>query len=374
MSMQDRYETFTGEGLKTGAENVLHLLGGSALGRGVIDTYAFGLGGRIEDPLLRISVAGIDFENPVLVGAGWDKKGRAIHGLHALGFAGVEVGTVLPFFQAGNPQPRLWTIDDKHSVGLNRLGFNSPGMEAVYGNLSAAGTLPCPIGINVGRNKIMPNDLANWAHTQVIGKLAEFASYVTLGISSPNTPDLRGLQDKGPFRDLLQGAQAAIAHTGRQIPLFAKIDSERTEVELDDMIEVALEEGLAGFVATNTYSGGGLKSKYGTRWGNEMGGLSGADPEYRARATATVKRIYERAGDKLAIVGVGGVDSAAAAREKLAAGASAVQVVTAIRPSRGRVAAKINFGLLRSLQADGVHGVRDIVGSATKRGVLPRVA
>lgn len=368
MGVQERYETLVGEGFKTVAENTLHLLGSTAAGRQLAEAYAFGMDGRIEDPALSTAVAGIEFENPVLVGAGWDKKGRAIHGLHALGFAGVEIGTVLPFAQKGNPRPRLWTIDTEHSVGLNRLGFNSPGVERVDGYLSAAQPLPCPIGINVGRNKRSPNEHADWAHQNVIGALAGYASYITLGISSPNTPGLRGLQDKGPFRELLQGAQAAIARTGKVLPLFVKIDSERTPAELDDMIEVGLEEGLSGFVATNTYMGSDLKAKYGERWADEAGGLSGADPDYQRRARATVRHIYEQAGDKLGIIGVGGIGSARLALEMIGEGASAVQVVTAIRPSKGKVAANITRGLSDFLDREGVANVRELIGANTQRG------
>lgn len=364
---KNRIETFEGEGLKTAAEISLHGLSQTHLGLNALERYAFGSEGRIIDSRLNAEVAGINFDNPVIVGAGWDKKGRAIHGLQALGFGGVEVGTVLPFAQPGNEKPRLWTINADHSVGLNRLGYNSPGMDKVEKYLKAGQPLPCNIGLNVGRNKIMPNEMASWAHEQVIKKLGSYASYIVLGISSPNTPDLRGLQDKAPFRELIQGAHSAMTEPK---PLFVKIDSERSKDELDDMIEVALEEGVAGFVATNTYTGEDLKAKYGARWALEAGGLSGADPDYRHKATATVRHIYEAAGDKLTIIGVGGVDSAETTLEKIRAGASAVQVVTAIRPSRGKVAANINIGLVNKIEIDGAKSIQDYVGFDTSRGEL----
>jgi dihydroorotate dehydrogenase len=366
MTVREHYETFAGEGMKSAAEATLHYLGSSAVGRAAIHGYAFGGDGRVRDDRLATDIAGIPFENPVLVGAGWDKKGRAIRGLYELGFGGVEVGTVLPLPQAGNPKPRLWTIDRHHSIGLNRLGFNSPGEDVVDENLDAASPLPCPIGLNVGRNKIMPNELASWAHNEVIRKLGKYASYIVLGISSPNTPGLRGLQDKEPLRELIVSAREAMP--GEQ-PLFIKIDSERTQHELHDMIEVGLESGLSGFVATNTYMGEDLKAKYGTRWAKEAGGLSGADAAYRQRATETVRFIYEEAGDKLAIIGVGGVSDAGTALEKIEAGASAIQVVTAIRPSWGKVAAATNSGLLSRMAQDGAKNIREYRGAATKRGV-----
>lgn len=366
MNITERYETLKGEQLKTAAEATLHAVGGVALGQKALETYVFGLEGRLTDPRLETEVAGVWLENPVLVGAGWDKKGRAVHGLYHLGFAGVEVGTVLPFSQAGNPKPRLWTIDQGHSVGLNRLGFNSPGMEKVAAYLEAGRPFTCPIGVNVGRNKIMPNEMAAWAHQEVIKHLGRYASYIALGISTPNSPGLRGLQDKGPFRELIQSAREVMP-PGK--PLFAKIDSERTKAELSNMMEVGLEEGLSGFVATNTYMASDLKAKYGPRWAREAGGLSGNDPEFRERATETIRFIYEEAGDHLAIIGVGAVGSDDAAIDKIGAGASAVQVVTAIRPSLGRVAADINRGLLERIERDGAQSIRDYIGVDTVRGV-----
>jgi dihydroorotate dehydrogenase len=366
--LPEAIETIESEGLKTVAEQVLHQLGRSVVGEKLIESYAFGLGGRIEDERLHTDVAGIEFENPVHFGAGWDKKGRAVRGLYQLGFGGGDVGTVLPFSQYGSQKPRLWTIDSDHSVGLNRLGFNSPGDEVVDSYLEAASPLPCPIGINVGRNKRMPNEMAAWAHAEVIKRLGKYAAYVVLGISSPNTQDLRGLQDKGPFRELIQTAQYAMDENGKRVPLFAKIDSERSQGELDDMIEIMLEEGGAGFVATNSYMGSDLKAKYGARWGQEAGGLSGADPDYRELATRTVRYLYEQAGDRLTIIGAGGVNSGVAALDKIMNGASAVQVVTAIRPSRGKVAAQINRELCQAMDRSGVRCIKDLVGASTDRG------
>jgi dihydroorotate dehydrogenase len=265
--MRDAYETFKGEGLKTGAERSLQLLGGVAVGRFMLEHYAGGLHGRIEDPRLAVTVAGIEFDNPLIVGAGWDKKGRAIHGLYHLGFAGVEVGTVPPLGQSGEPQPRLWTIDKHHRVGLNRMGFNSPGKNVIEDNLAAAWPLPCPIGLNVGRNKITPNERAADDHDKVIRQLGDFANYIVLGISSPNTPGLRELQRKEPLTELiLRAKDAQPLSLQRRLPVFVKIDPDRTEQELHDIIEAALEAGAAGIVAANTSQREEFKAAYGERW------------------------------------------------------------------------------------------------------------
>src|SRR5690606_24320606 len=127
--------------------------------------YGHGMTYRAQSPVLETKFAGINFDNPVWFAAGWDKRGRAVSGLYDLGFGGGEVGTVLPFPQPGNLKPRLWTIDREHSVGLNRLGFNSKGMEHVAGELDRQGKLPFPLGINVGKNALMPNEMAPWAHS-----------------------------------------------------------------------------------------------------------------------------------------------------------------------------------------------------------------
>lgn len=369
-AIQDRVETIKGEGFKTSAEVALSGLSKSIFGEKLIETYAFGFGGRIVDPALRTTVAGIEFENPVLFGAGWDKKGRAVRGLYDLGFAGGEVGTVLPYSQVGNPKPRLWTIDKNHSVGLNRLGFNSLGMERVAEYLAGLGKLPFPIGINVGKNKIAPNEHGPWSSAVVINYLYDFAAYFALGVSSPNTANLRQLQDKEILRENIQASNEAMDARGGRKPLLVKIDGERTESQLYDMVDVVLEEGASGFIAINTYSGSDMKARYGARWTSEAGGLSGADERYRRLANGVVRRLYEEAGNELTIIGVGGVSDAETALEKIEAGASAVQVVTAIRPSWGKVAARINKGLVERLDQMGVNNVGDLVGINTSRGTL----
>jgi dihydroorotate dehydrogenase len=372
--LNSSWETYKGEDLKKIAELTLSGLSKYVTGQRLIEAYAFGLKGRIIDDSLRTVVAGIEFENPVHFGAGWDKVGRAVRGLYHLGFGGGEVGTVLPFKQYGSKQPRLWTINSEHSVGLNRQGFNTPGEEDVGENLEALGILPCPIGINVGKNKILPNEYAAWSHAEVISYLYKFGSYFVLDVSSPSTKGLRDLQDKGPLRESIQASHEAMDGKGERRPLLIKIDAERTEAELDDMIEVVVEEGAAGFIATNTYMASDLKAKYGERWANEDGGLSGDDPDYRRLTTGVVRYLHENAGDKLYIIGVGAVKDTATALDKIKAGASAVQVVTAIRPTWGKVAANTNKGLVEYMQKEGIANIQDLIGADTKRGVKKKAA
>jgi dihydroorotate dehydrogenase len=368
MSLQARYETFAGEGLKSVAEASLHSLGELAIGRKLLETYAAGPRGRIEDERLGTEVAGIAFENPLIVGAGWDKKGRALAGLYQLGFAGAEVGTVLPFAQPGNPKPRLWTIDADHGVGLNRLGFNSPGMAVVKANLEAAGPLAFPIGLNVGRNKDTPNEQAAEAHAAVIAELGHFASYVTLGLSSPNSPGLRELQEPKYLEHLIVTAREAMSAPK---PLFIKIDGDRADKEILNGVSLLAEMGVDGIVAINTSTNAAWKGRYGRRWEQESGGLSGNDSAYRSRANQVIRLIYEEYGNDLEIIGVGGVGNTSHLMDKMCAGASAIQIVTAIRPSWGRVAARINRELLATLEKYQMTSVKELIGVQTKRGLKP---
>ncbi len=368
MEVRKNLEILEGEGLKTAAEFTLHMLGKYAIGEKIVERYAFGREGRIVDPALSTIVAGIDFENPVLVAAGWDKKGWAVKGLYDLGFGGVEVGTVPLFGQYGNDKPRLWTINSTHSVGFNRLGFNSIGAERVGRNLEATGKLPCPVGVNIGLNKLMPADKAAWAHAEVVKWIYPFASYVVLGVSSPNTEQVRGLQAKGPLTDITIATNDAMSAEGGVKPLFYKIDGDRSLEEIHDIIEVAIEQKAAGIIAINTTTNQRIKAKYGERWANMMGGLSGADYEYQMRANEVVRHIYEQAGDKLEIIGVGGINTVLAAVNRIKSGASAVQVLTAMVEHRGRIASKISKGLQLVVAQEGISNIQELIGVRTNRG------
>jgi dihydroorotate dehydrogenase len=368
MNLQTHYEIAKGEQLKSAAEVMLHQMGRQALGRKALELYAFGLGGRIVDPALHTEIDGIHLENPIIVGAGWDKKGRAVLGLHALGFSAVEVGTVPLFGQYGNDKPRLWTIDKGHSVGMNRLGFNSIGAEGVDKNLGQHGEIDFPLGINLGLNKLMPIQQAAWAHAAVLKHVYSYASYIALGISSPNTAQVRGLQRKQPLTEVTIAVQEAMTQLGVVLPLYYKIDGDQSQQQIHELLEVAVENNVNGIVAINSTNDTAIKAKYGQRWANEAGGLTGADEDYRRKATETVRFIHEESGDKLTVMGVGGVDSAATALEKIKAGASVVQLVTAIRPSWFKVAAHINRGLVEQMQHDGVRNIREYVGVDTVRG------
>jgi dihydroorotate dehydrogenase len=319
---------------------------------------------RLYDERLRVVVEGVTFDNPVVVGAGWDKAGRAIQALYTLGFAGVEVGSVLARPQNGNPKPRQFMLSP--GVALNRLGFNSPGMHVVATNLERYVKSGIPVGISLGKNKEVQAKDAPEAHAVVARQLYAHAAYFAINVSSPNTPGLRALQEKGPLTDIVQAVNNVMESMGGRKPLFVKIAPELSLEAVDDVIEVVLAHGLTGIIATNTTTSPEIKATYGERWRNEDGGISGDDQAFRALATAKVAHIYRATRGAITIIGVGGVKDAATALEKIQAGASIVQVVTGIRGEGTTVAGRINRGLVAYMEKAGVHTICELVGIASK--------
>jgi dihydroorotate dehydrogenase len=246
------------------------------------------------------------------------------------------------------------------------MGFNSPGKEVVQENLEQTWPVEFHVGVNVGRNKDADNAQAAEAHAEVIAALGKYASYITLGISSPNTPGLRELQSPQYLEHLLVSAREAMRFP---VPLFAKIDGDRPDKEIVAGAALLAELGYDGVVAINTSTNENWKGKYGAQWAKEPGGLSGADLDYRDRATEVIRMIYRETGEHLAIMGVGGISTAEHALDKLCAGASALQIVTAIRSSWGKVAGQINRELDQRLEAAGIANIQQIIGSRAVSGM-----
>ncbi|MEM7008038.1 MAG: quinone-dependent dihydroorotate dehydrogenase [Thermodesulfobacteriota bacterium] len=319
---------------------------------------------RLQDPRLKTSLGGLELENPLIVGAGWDKKGRAVLALWHLGFASVEVGSVLEYGQPGSPKPRLYMVSS--GAAINWLGFNSPGMDIVAKNLDRYKNSPVPIGISLGLNKDVAHEDAPKAYAAVTNRMYEYASYFAINISSPNTPGLRKLQEKDHTILLIQAVQNVMDECGGRKPLFVKIAPDLTYEAIDDVLGVAIDYGLSGIIASNTTISPDLKGKYGEKWRNSPGGLSGDDEDYRKITTEIISHIYKQAGDKLDIMGVGAVNSAESAIEKIKAGAKALQLVTAIRGEGTAVAGKINRGIIEYLDKEGVSNLSELVGVDTK--------
>lgn len=316
---------------------------------------------RFTDPRLNIEVAGIKFDNPVLVGAGWDKKGVAVRALYQLGAAGVEVGSVLVYPQPGNKKPRQFVAPDGKGVALNRLGFNSIGLARVGTNLLRYRESGIPIGVSIGKNKELPESVAPWAYKVVASALYEDASHFVINVSSPNTPGLRSLQDKGLLTEIVQETNQVMenVHGGRK-PLFVKVAPDLTDEATDDVIQVAIDNKLAGIIASNTTVDPKLKGRYG--WRDQMGGLSGDDPDFRRMVTHQVAHIRRVAGAEMVIFGIGGVKDAPTALQKILAGANAVQVMTGLRGEGFSIFGKINQGLVTWMERTGVKNLGEIVG------------
>lgn len=316
---------------------------------------------RFTDQRLNVVLGGVELDNPVMVGAGWDKAGRAVQGLYTLGFSGVEVGSVLAYPQEGNPKPRQFMLGP--GVALNRLGFNSSGMEVVAQNLERYSGSGIPVGISIGKNKdVKPKDTPE-VHAMVAKRLYSDAAYFVVNVSSPNTPGLRELQDKEPLTDIVQAVNGTMDKMGGRKPLFVKIAPDLTNDAVNDVIKVVADNELTGIIATNTTIRPDLKAQYGKQWRNEAGGLSGDNDEFRRMVTEKVSHIYRETGGKMEIIGIGGIKDTKTALEKIRAGAKIVQIVTAIRGEGTTLPGRINRGLAHYMDKEGIRDINEIVGS-----------
>lgn len=273
------------------------------------------------DPDLSVEVAGIRFPNPVGVAAGFDKDGEVTEGLAGIGFGFVEIGTVTPRPQTGNPRPRLWRLPRDRAL-VNRMGFNNAGAEAMAAALAATRTRRVPVGINVGKNKDTPLDRAVEDYQACIAKLHAFADYLVLNVSSPNTPGLRSLVEEGHLKGLLAGVMSEVRSRGAK-PVFLKVAPDHADDDLRRIVDTALDAGVTGLIATNTtVSREGLT----TPDPPKEGGLSGKP--IHERAVAVVALLHHHTNGRVPIIGVGGIFDAEDAWRMLQAGAKLVQIFT----------------------------------------------
>ncbi len=310
-----------------------------------------------DDPALAVELFGIRFPNPVGLAAGLDKNARVPGAMRALGFGFVEVGAVTPRPQAGNPRPRLFRLVADRAL-INRLGFNNEGMVRVAARLAAAKARGVgPVGVNLGANKESDDRVADYVAG--IETLAPLADFFTVNISSPNTPGLRSLQAKGALADLLERVLGARDAAPRRVPVLLKIAPDLTPAGREDIARLALESGLDGLVVANTTLARpqGLKGRHRA----EAGGLSGA-PLF-APSTALLAEMYRLTAGRLPLVGVGGIMSGADAYAKIRAGASLVELLTALVYEGPGVVARIKRELLALLRRDGFACVADAVGA-----------
>jgi dihydroorotate dehydrogenase len=321
--------------------------------------------GRLAQDLL-----GTRFPNPVGLAAGFDKRAAAAPAWPALGFGFAEIGTVTALRQAGNPRPRLHRLPDDRAL-INSLGFNNDGADATaarLGALARRGLLGrAPLGVNVGRSAATSAAGAPADYARTVERLWRHADYLTVNVSSPNTPGLRDLQATGPLGEILAAIdevnrrEARAADRGPR-PVLVKLAPDLEPAQVDAAVDLALERGLAGVVVANTtLSREGLRSP--GRLISRPGGLSGAP--LREQATTLVARVAARAAGRLVVVGVGGIFTADDAWGKLAAGASLVQLYTGLVYGGPGTARAIAAGLLERMDREGVAHVSDVVGSLT---------
>lgn len=278
-------------------------------------------GGPATSDLLRMQIAGLQLPNPVGLAAGFDKNARVVAALSRAGFGFVEVGAATPRPQPGNPRPRLFRLREDRAI-INRFGFNNEGAEVIAARL-AKRPAGIPVGLNIGANKDSADRSADFA--QVVQVAGDAADFLTVNVSSPNTERLRDLQGAKALEALLRGVLAARDLLPRRRPVFVKIAPDLTDAEIGDVAAVACDLGLDGIIATNTtLSRDGISGPH----VNEVGGLSG-QPLF-ARSTRVVAQLYRLTGGRLPIIGVGGIGSAEDAWQKLRAGATAVQIYSAM--------------------------------------------
>lgn len=279
-------------------------------------------------PSIPVRAMGLDFPNPVGLAAGMDKDGAHIDGLSALGFGFIEVGAVTPRPQSGNPRPRLFRLPEAEAL-INRLGFNNSGVDVLVENIRRS-RYRGVLGVNIGRNFDTPNERAADDYVACLRKVHAHASFVTANISSPNTKDLRALQRSDGLDGLLVALTAErdrlTRERGKRVPLAVKVAPDLDDAAIEGIADRVVARGIDAVIATNTtVSRKGVEHLPGSR---ESGGLSGAP--LKALATAVVGKFRRALPESVAIVGVGGIASAADAREKLDAGASLVQLYTAL--------------------------------------------
>ncbi|WP_421785603.1 quinone-dependent dihydroorotate dehydrogenase [Hyphobacterium sp.] len=305
----------------------------------------------IADPVLETSIAGLVLPNPVGLAAGYDKNGEIIDALLKLGFGFVECGAVTPKPQPGNPKPRVFRLSADRAV-INRMGFNNAGLVALKARLSARLGRPGVVGVNLGANKESEDRTQDYVTSlQALDGLADF---FTVNISSPNTPGLRALQSKAALDDLLTRVMAAKGAA----PVFLKVAPDLKDEDLADIAASVRDNGLDALIVSNTTIERPDTLMSADR--AEAGGLSGR-PLFE-RSTALLKAFAQALGGAVPLIGVGGVEDAATAYAKIRAGASAVQLYSALVYEGPGLVAQINRGLAERLKADGFASVTDAVG------------
>lgn len=298
---------------------------------------------RVDDPRLQRTVFGITFPNPVGLAAGFDKNATMFNDLAYCGFGFIEIGTLTPVGQSGNEKPRLFRLKEDQAI-INRMGFNNDGVDQAIEHLKRRKTSVI-IGGNIGKNKVTPNEEATDDYVKAFEALFPYVDYFVVNVSSPNTPNLRALQEKEPLTALLRSLQVLNAAKPQRKPILLKIAPDLTNEQLDDIISIVQEVQLDGVIATNTtISREGLRTPAVKVEAIGAGGVSGKP--VTARSTEVIRYLSEKSGKAFPIVGVGGIHSAEDALEKLDAGADLVQLYTGFIYEGPALVKRINKAVL----------------------------
>lgn len=313
-------------------------------------------------PELAVDLFGLHFSHPVGLAAGLDKNAKAVAGLSRIGLSFMEVGTVTPKGQAGNEQPRLFRLPPDEAL-INRMGFNNEGADVMAQRLGKLGKRRIPLAVNIGKNKVTPNENAADDYRECVRKLFPYGDFFVVNISSPNTPDLRALQHGDELRALLDAVKDEMGKQAERRgelpkPILVKIAPDNTEEQLAYMAEAIQLSGMSGIIATNTTIG-----RDGLTHPNrgETGGMSGRP--LTARSTEVIRSVYALTKGKLPIIGSGGIFTADDAYEKIKAGASLVEVYTALIYRGPGLLRSIHGGLLKRMKQDGYTRISQAVGA-----------
>lgn len=297
----------------------------------------------VKSPQLERKLFGIKFPNPVGLAAGFDKNAEYLHSMKNLGFGFIEIGTVTPKGQPGNPQPRLFRLPADQAL-INRMGFNNEGMGAAIERLKKR-PKNLIVGGNIGKNKVTPNEQATEDYLKCFEALFSYVDYFVVNVSSPNTPDLRQLQDKEPLTALLSDLQKENNKKATRKPILLKIAPDLTDEQLDDILDIVSSTQIDGVIATNTtISRDGLTTDEAKIKAIGAGGLSGLP--VRTRSTEVIRYLRER-NPEMPIIGVGGINTPEHALEKLQAGANLIQLYTGFIFNGPSLIKKINQSILK---------------------------
>nr|AYQ73116.1 quinone-dependent dihydroorotate dehydrogenase [Cohnella candidum] len=337
-------------------------------GVGPLLSAAWGVG---ETPDLAVDLFGLHFAHPVGLAAGLDKNAKAVAGFSRVGLSFMEVGTVTPVGQPGNELPRLFRLPPDEAL-INRMGFNNEGADAMAERLSRLKRRRIPLAVNIGKNKVTPNERAADDYRACLQKLFSYGDFFVVNISSPNTPDLRALQHGDELLSLLSAVKDEMAvqaerHGEAPKPVLVKIAPDNSDEQLGYMAEAILQSGVSGIIATNTTIGrDGLTHAH----AGQTGGLSGRP--LTKKSTEVIRTLYSLTQGKLPIIGSGGIFDANDAYEKIRAGASLVEVYTALIYRGPGVLREIHKGLRERLKQDGYSRITQAVGADHRGGQVRR--